>query len=67
MSTKISSINQKQKDKVYVASVLDTRRPTISGLFIVRTRVTQVKQQVYYPTGVELTVDEWLRMPKALN
>ena len=65
MSTKISSINQKQKDNVYVASVLDTRRPTISGLFIVRTRVTQVKQQVYYPTGIELTVDEWLRMPKA--
>ena len=44
---------------------MDVRRPTSQGLYIVRTRVTVGKQQKYYPTGAELTVDEWLRMPKA--
>lgn len=65
MKVKLEAINQKQKDHVRVASILDVRRPTIKGLFLVRTRVTVGKTQKYYPTGAEMTVEEWLRMPKA--
>lgn len=65
LKVKLEAINQKQKDHVRVASILDVRRPTIKGLFLVRTRVTVGKTQKYYPTGAEMTVEEWLRMPKA--
>ena len=62
---KLEAINRKQKDNVYVASVLDVRRPTYGGLYIVRTRVTVGKVQKYYPTGAEMTKDDWVRLPKA--
>ncbi|KAA6342134.1 Tyrosine recombinase XerC [termite gut metagenome] len=62
---KLECINQKQKDNVRIASILDVRRPTYQGLYIVRTRVTVGKAQKYYPTGAEMSVDEWIRMPKA--
>jgi len=62
---KLEAINRKQKDNVYVASVLDVRRPTYGGLYIVRTRVTVGKIQKYYPTGAEMTKDDWVRLPKA--
>jgi integrase len=62
---KSEAINRKQKDNVHVASILDVRRPTYGGLYIVRTRVTVGKTQKYYPTGAEMTKDDWLRLPKA--
>jgi hypothetical protein len=62
---KLEAINQKQKDNVHIASILDVRRPTYGGLYIVRTRVTVGKTQKYYPTGAEITKEDWLRMPKA--
>ena len=65
MSMKLTAINERQKDNVHVANILDTRRLTYGGQYIVRTRVTVGKIQKYYPTGTEMSVDEWLRMPKA--
>ncbi|KAA6331780.1 Tyrosine recombinase XerC [termite gut metagenome] len=65
LDMKLECINQKQKDNVRIASILDVRRPTYQGLYIVRTRVTVGKAQKYYPTGAEMSVDEWIRMPKA--
>jgi integrase len=62
---KLETINQKQKDNVHVASVLDVRRPTMKGVYIVRTRVTVGKTQKYYPTGAEMTINDWQRLPKA--
>ncbi|KAA6308158.1 Tyrosine recombinase XerC, partial [termite gut metagenome] len=58
---KLECINQKQKDNVRIASILDVRRPTYQGLYIVRTRVTVGKAQKYYPTGAEMSIDEWIR------
>ncbi|MDR2147794.1 MAG: site-specific integrase [Tannerella sp.] len=62
---KFEAINRKQKDNVHVASILDVRRPTYNGLYIVRTRVTVGKTQKYYPTGEEMAKEDWLRLPKA--
>jgi site-specific recombinase XerD len=62
---RLEAINRKQKDNVHMASVLDVRRPTYGGLYIVRTRVTVGKTQKYYPTGAEMSKKDWLRMPKA--
>lgn len=65
MKEKIETINQKQKDNVKVASFLDTRRANYDGLYFVRTRVTLVKKQKYYPTGIAMTIQDWQRLPKA--
>jgi integrase len=65
LNMKLEAISQKQKDNVHVASILDVRRPTYGGLYIVRTRVTVGKTQKYYPTGAEMSKEDWLRMPKA--
>lgn len=65
MKEKIETINQKQKDNVKVASFLDTRRANYDGLYFVRTRVTLVKKQKYYPTGITISVQDWQRLPKA--
>lgn len=62
---KLPSINNKQKDYVRVASVLDIRRKSQSGEYFVKTRVTYEKEQKYFPTGAELSIDNWLRLPKA--
>jgi site-specific recombinase XerD len=62
---RLEAIFPKQKDNVHIASILDARRPTYKGLYIVRTRVTVGKEQKYYPTGAEMSMEEWLRMPKA--
>ena len=59
------SINNKQKDYVRVASVLDVRRNNQAGMYSVRTRVTFENGQKYFPTGTKLSVDEWIRLPKA--
>lgn len=59
------SINNKQKDYVRVASVLDVRRTNQAGVYFIRTRVTFENEQKYFPTGAKLSVDEWIRLPKA--
>jgi integrase/recombinase XerD len=52
-------------DKVTLATVLDTRRPKESLLFPVKYRVTFMRKQAYYPSGIDLSIDEWKRLPGA--
>lgn len=52
-------------DKVTLATVLDTRRPKESLLFPVKYRVTLMRRQVYFPSGIDLSEDEWKRLPTA--
>ena len=51
------------KDGITVAPMLDTSHPKQSGLFPVRIRVTYARRRQYYPTGKDLTADEWEILP----
>lgn len=51
------------KDGITVAPMLDTSHPKQSGLFPVRIRVTYARQRRYYPTGKDLTTEEWNALP----
>ncbi len=55
------------KDGVSLSSVLDTRRAKKNGLFPVKIQVVYKRIQRYYPTGKELSPDEWSRMPRTRN
>lgn len=55
----------RQKDYIYVASILDIRRKNQDNEHIVRTRVTCGKEQKYFQTGSKMSLKDWLRMPKA--
>ena len=52
-------------DKVTLATVLDIRRPKESLLFPVKYRVTLMRRQVYDPSGIDLSEEEWKRLPTA--
>jgi integrase len=47
---------------VAIALFLDTRREKKSGKFPVKVRVTYHRKRKYYPTGKELTPQEWEKM-----
>lgn len=54
---------QYAKDGITVAVVLDTRRTKSDGKFPVKIRVTANRERRYYPTGKDLTPEEWEAMP----
>ena len=50
------------KDGITVAAILDVRRPKQDGLCPVRIRVTYRRDRQYYPTGKDLTPEDWERL-----
>lgn len=58
---------QYSKDGITVAVVLDKYKPKKNGLYPVRIRVTYRRQRQYYPTGKDLTPEQWERMPSTRN
>ncbi len=52
------------KDGITVLTILDTRRPKKNGLYPAKVQVIYKRIQKYYPTGKELTVEDWTNMPK---
>ena len=50
------------KDGITVAAVLDNIHPKKNGLCPVRIRVTYRRVRKYYPTGKELTPEDWGRL-----
>lgn len=55
------------KDGISVSTVLDRRRRLASGNYPVRVQVVHSRVQMYYPTGKNLTPEDWERMPTAKN
>lgn len=55
------------KDGITVAVVLDKTHPKKNGLYPVRIRVTYRRQRQYYPTGKNLTPEQWERIPLTRN
>lgn len=55
------------KDGITVTSILDTRRAKNSDLYPVRIRVTYRRKAQYYPTGKDLTPEQWDALPKTRN
>ena len=55
------------KDGITIAVVLDKYKPKKNGLYPVRIRVTYRRQRQYYPTGKDLTPEQWERMPSTRN
>ena len=51
------------KDGVTVAAMFDTAHPKKSGTCPVKIRVTYNRVRHYYPTGKDLTPDEWDTLP----
>lgn len=47
------------KDGVTIAPYLDTRRAKVSGLYPVRIRVTYRRERTYYPTGKDMSREDW--------
>ena len=58
---------QYSKDGITVAVVLDKYKPKRNGLYPVRIRVTYRRQRQYYPTGKDLTLEQWERIPLTRN
>ena len=55
------------KDGITVTAILDTRRAKSTNLYPVRIRVTYRRKSQYYPTGKDLTPEQWDAMPKTRN
>ena len=55
------------KDGITIAVVLDKYKPKKNGLYPVRIRVTYRRQRQYYPTGKNLTPEQWERIPLTRN
>lgn len=51
------------KDGITVAAMLDTGHPKKNGLYPVRIRVTYARDRRYYPTGKDMTPEEWNVLP----
>lgn len=51
------------KDGITVAAMLDTGHPKKNGLYPVRIRVTYARDRRYYPTGKDMTLEEWDALP----
>ena len=58
---------QYSKDGITIAVILDKYKPKKNGLFPVRIRVTYRRQRQYYPTGKDLTSEQWEAMPITRN
>lgn len=53
------------KENISILTVLDKRRPKASGLYPIKVQVVYRAVQKYYPTGKDLSVDDWERLPSA--
>lgn len=51
------------KDGITVAAMIDTGHPKLNGQYPVRIRVTYKRTRQYYPTGKDLTAEEWDALP----
>ncbi len=58
---------QYSKDGITVAVIIDTSHPKREGKYPVRIRVTYLRQRKYYPTGKDLTADQWDALPTTKN
>ena len=58
---------QYSKDGITVAVIIDTSHPKRDGKYPVRIRVTHLRQRKYYPTGKDLTADQWDALPTTKN
>ena len=47
------------KDNVSILVTIDARRPKKTGLFPVRVQIVYKRVQRFYPTGKELSMDDW--------
>jgi integrase/recombinase XerD len=47
------------KDGIIVTSMLDTRTPNAQGEYPVKIRVNYKRVRAYYPTGKNLTPENW--------
>lgn len=54
-----------RKDGISVIAVVDRRRKKNNGLFPVKIEVIYKRTQKYYPTGKDVTSEEWESQPKA--
>ncbi len=50
------------KDGITVAAMLDTGHPKKNGLYPVRIRVTFARARRYYPTGKDMTIEDWEKL-----
>ena len=48
-----------RRDGVSVISVLDSRHVKKNGLYPVKTEVVFRRRQKYYPTGIDVSIEEW--------
>ncbi len=53
------------KDGITVAPMLDISHPKQSGLYPIRIRVTYARQRRYYPTGKDMSAEDWGRLEKS--
>ena len=53
------------KDGITVATTIDTSHPKLDGTYPVKVRVTYARQRRYYPTGKDLTLDQWNNLSTA--
>ena len=58
---------QYSKDGITVAVIIDTSHPKREGKYPVLIRVTYLRQRKYYPTGKDLTADQWDALPTTKN
>ena len=58
---------QYSKDGITVAAILDKYKPKKNGSYPVRIRVTYRRKRQYYPTGKDLTPEQWEAMPTTRN
>jgi integrase/recombinase XerD len=52
-------------DKIHYSAIWDDRRPKNNGQCPVKYRITYLRDRMYYPSGIDLTRDEWEALPKA--
>ncbi len=53
------------KDGITVAPIIDTSHPKKNGLYPVRIRVTFARARRYYPTGKDMTLEDWEKLEAA--
>lgn len=58
---------QYSKDGITVAAILDKYKPKKNGSYPVKIRVTYRRKRQYYPTGKDLTPEQWEAMPTTRN
>jgi len=51
------------KDKLSILIILDARRAKKSSLFPVKIQVVYNRTQQYYPTGKDLSIEDWSNLP----